>query len=288
MATFRQLPEQSPLSPLATTYAAAVLKFSEIAARDLRCVLDVKYADGPSHCLDIFFPDEIHDALPVYICIHGGNWSHGYKEFMSFGAIPATRAGAIFVSIDYRLSGEAKFPAALTDCLTAIAWVRQNISLFGGDPSRLFLGGHSVGANLAALAVLRRDLHSQYGLDAEHFKGCCAFAGIYDLRAANVGQLGNTRAAIAAYLEKEDDAVQASPICHVSGNQVPFLVSWGESDYPVVKTQSPSFADALAKTGTQIEAMELPGMDHFSMHMDQVRGGNAINQKLAQWFGVRG
>ncbi len=284
MATFRTLPEQPPLTPPANTYASVALRLSEIAARDLRCVLDIKYAENPAHRLDIYIPNETHGPAPVYICIHGGNWSHGYKEFMSFGAVPVTHAGAIFVAIDYRLSGEAKFPAALNDCLTAIAWTRQNISIFGGDPSRLLLGGHSAGANLAALAVLRRDLHAQYGLETAHFKGCCTYSGIYDLRADHVGNQGNTRAAIDAYLEKEEHAIDASPICCISGNEVPFFVTWGGNDYSVVKTQSPLFVEALSSAGVQVEAMELPGMDHFSIHLDHIRYDNDTNQKLAQWF----
>lgn len=288
MTIFRNLPYQSPLYPQATTYVATALQLSKVAAKDLRCVLDIKYSDGPSHCLDIFLPDEIHNTAPVYICIHGGNWSHGFKEFMSFGATHVTQAGAIFVSIDYRLSGEAKFPAALTDCLNAISWVKQHIALFGGDSSRIFLGGHSAGANLAALSVLRRDLHPHYGLDAKDFKGCCAFAGIYDLRLTEAVEIGNTRTAVNAYLEQAESAIDASPTCHTSGNQVPFLITWGESDYPLVKAQSQSFADALIRDGTKTETIELPGMDHFSIHVDQVRRDNVLNKKLAQWFATTG
>jgi acetyl esterase/lipase len=95
-------------------------------------------------------------ALPVLVYLHGGGWvilspdSHAKlaKQF-------AIGAGAIVVSIDYRLAPENPYPAALDDCVAAFRWVRENAASLGGDPARVSLGGDSAGGSLAATTTLR-------------------------------------------------------------------------------------------------------------------------------------
>lgn len=118
---------------------------------------DVPYRPGPNpaHRLDVVRPRSPHpEALPVVLYLHGGGFRILSKEthWMMAGSF-ATRGYLVF-NANYRLSGEAPYPAAVEDAVAALEWVLDNAARFGGDPGRLVLAGESAGANLVtALTV---------------------------------------------------------------------------------------------------------------------------------------
>nr|WP_257022521.1 alpha/beta hydrolase [Pigmentiphaga litoralis] len=191
-----------------------------------------------------------------------------------------TRRGAIFVAIDYRLSGIEKFPAALDDCLAAVAWTKQNIAHYGGDPNQIFIGGHSAGGNLAALVTLRSDRHVFFGLEPGDIKACFPFSGIYDLRHSSRYAENPSIGSIDAWLTSQDDAHAASPICHTKNNVTPFFVSWSQYDAPLMLAQALPFVAALVETGTSVKSHVFPAFDHFHIHLDQIRDANYFNDVL--------
>jgi acetyl esterase/lipase len=102
---------------------------------------------------------ESENALPVVVYFHGGGWVIGSAEV--YDAAPRTlarEAGAIVISVDYRLAPEHPFPAAWDDALASWTWAVDNATLLGGDPTRMALAGESAGGNLAlSTAVAARD-----------------------------------------------------------------------------------------------------------------------------------
>ena len=139
--------ETSAMIPFLTQGAPDVAREEEILipgpAGDIRALLFAPdYATG--------------EALPVLVYLHGGGWvllspdSHARltKQF-------AVGAGAIVVSVDYRLAPENPYPAPLDDCVAAFRWVREKAASLGGDPARVSVGGDSAGGNLAAATTLR-------------------------------------------------------------------------------------------------------------------------------------
>jgi len=94
------------------------------------------------------------DALPILVWLHGGGWVIGDVEtYDALARALANRAGAVVVSVDYRLAPEDPYPAGLEDCIAAVRWVADNAAELGGDPDRIALGGDSAGGNLTAVVA---------------------------------------------------------------------------------------------------------------------------------------
>jgi acetyl esterase len=94
--------------------------------------------------------------LPIVVVFHGGGWVIGsLEQYDGTARQLANASGAIVVSVEYRLSPEHPFPAPVDDCWRALQWVAARAGDFGGDPSRIAIGGDSAGGNLAAVCALR-------------------------------------------------------------------------------------------------------------------------------------
>ncbi|QDV24795.1 Arylsulfatase [Aureliella helgolandensis] len=115
--------------------------------------LDVTYARYGERTLemDLYRPKGIWGDLPAIVCIHGGGWQKGSKINHRKVAQALAAQGFVAVSISYRLSGEAQFPAQIQDCKAAVRFLRANANRFGIDSERIGAIGHSAGGHLAAL-----------------------------------------------------------------------------------------------------------------------------------------
>lgn len=122
--------------------------------------LDIAYATA-SHAqqLDIYLPDEGDGPFPVIINIHGGGWIGGDKSFAQVSSmLEGLKQGYSVVAINYRLSGEAIWPAQINDCKAAIRWVRANADKYKLDPGRIAVWGSSAGGHLSALVGTSGDV----------------------------------------------------------------------------------------------------------------------------------
>lgn len=109
--------------------------------------------NGPIRCR-FYFP-HVEDILPVFVFFHGGGWAIGtLEDYDCFCQQICHQTSSIVVSIDYHLAPQYKFPKPLEDCYTATQWIAENIHQFGGDCTRLAIGGDSAGGNLAAAVAL--------------------------------------------------------------------------------------------------------------------------------------
>lgn len=95
---------------------------------------------------DVFVPKDLRKKSPAILIVHGGGWRSGSKAMNVPMAIKLAELGYIVVSIEYRLSNEAKYPAAVYDAKAAIRWMRQNAKQFKIDNSRIAVAGYSAGA----------------------------------------------------------------------------------------------------------------------------------------------
>lgn len=111
---------------------------------------DTPFGDRKLHA-DVFVPKGGRKKFPAVLIVHGGGWRSGNKSMNVPMAIRLAESGYVVVSIEYRLSNEAKYPAAVYDAKAAIRWMRQNAKRFKIDKSRIAVAGYSAGGQLAAL-----------------------------------------------------------------------------------------------------------------------------------------
>ncbi len=135
------------------------------------------------HVLDIYTPENPADKrLPVMFWIHGGGWQVGDKSDVALKPKVLTERGFVFVSTNYRLLPEVKMEELIGDVAESLGWVHKNITKYGGDPTRIFVGGHSAGAQLAALICIDDRYLKKEGVSFKVLKGCVPVDGdTYDI-----------------------------------------------------------------------------------------------------------
>lgn len=146
---------------------------------------DVPYVENghARHVLDIYTPEKpAGKRLPVVFWIHGGGWRVGDKSHVALKPKALTDRGFVFVSTNYRLLPEVKMDALTDDVAKSLAWVHKNIAKYGGDPNQIFVGGHSAGAQLAALLCTDDRYLKNEGVPFDVLKGCVPVDGdTYDI-----------------------------------------------------------------------------------------------------------
>jgi len=148
-------------------------------------LLDVAYAsnDDPKQRLDIYFPQKAARKHPVSIFLHGGGFREGDKDDYGFLAFPFSLSGIITIVGSYRWAPSSHYPAQVEDTRNILSWVYNNIQRYGGDPDRIYIGGHSAGAILSASVSVDSSWTKQYEtLPRDVVKGLFAISGLYDLR----------------------------------------------------------------------------------------------------------
>jgi arylformamidase len=256
------------IHPDGNRYVERIMRLGRLAQQKTPCVLDQSYGSDYWQRLDVYLPTTTsQSSLPVFCFLPGGAWINGCKEWLAFMAPVLTSVPAVFVALSYRHAPAAKFPAQLEDTVDGLAWVHRNIVRWGGDRQRIFLGGHSAGGHLAALATLRRDVLAARGLPSDVIRACLPISAPYNLASDDPVR----RQKVAALLEHPEDVTAASPISHVDGNRVPFTIAYGTEDLPELVPQAQHMIAALRNAGTPVEPLVLEGRNHFNTHEDCTR-----------------
>ncbi|MDP7034650.1 MAG: alpha/beta hydrolase [Planctomycetota bacterium] len=223
--------------------------------------------------MDLLIPEKAQKPLRFLVFVHGGGWRSGNRQSFRRQAYRMVSKGYGAALIEYRLSGEATFPAAIHDCKAAVRWLRAHAEELGIDSGRIAAVGGSAGGHLAAFlgttAHLKRfegeggcasfssQVHAVVAfnpaLDFEDFAWRC---DVQKYKNSLIPFLGGS------YLDNPKIWIDASPITHVSSRSAPFLILHGTSDPVVPYRQSVSMTEALRRAGVEVELFSAEGQGH--------------------------
>lgn len=247
-------PAQEPLSTLGASYQQRILALGEGQAG-----VDADYGPDPYQSLTVFRPMRPNGEVLVFF--HGGGWTNGYKEWMFFMAPTFMAQGITFVSAGYRLAPQHVFPAGFDDCADAVAWVFRHIAQQGGDPARVFVGGHSAGAHYAALLAVSESWRTARELPAQLLRGCLPVSGVYRF-GADSGIAVRPR--FLGPIEDGRAEIDAAPLARLRPAVCPpFLLSTGSRDFKHLIAQADQMITALRTSGVAVQVEVLEDCDHF-------------------------
>lgn len=281
----------------------ALMVAAPVFAGPVEMIKNVSYYDGTDrdayrHRLDIYLPQGVQ-KFPTVIFVHGGAWTMGSKD--GFLALPGHKAsdhgkffaekGIAAVQVNYRLSPKVLHPEHITDVARAIAWVRRNITRYGGDADNIYLMGHSAGAHLVALAATDPKYLQAEGMTPQMIRGVIGVSGVYVLdpslvAAGPVMKEPNTPMTMLKSIFGTDPAVyvSASPIAHVESGLPPFLVAYANRDIPTLPAQAVAFQEALEKKGVPAKYLLVPERDHQTVLKKSLEEGDPLGEAILKFI----
>ena len=257
---FEDYPPQEQSSPAAAAYRSACIE------RSLGVPFVERSFGGDPHQSVAIYPASKKGG-PLFAFVHGGGWTGGYKETMAFMAPEFCKAGITFASLGYRLAPEFLFPTGVEDCAVGLKLLFGLAGEFGYDKDRIFVGGHSAGGHYAALLAVRDDWQAPLGLPTDVIKGCLPISGVY--RFGEGSGLSMRPRFLGPEGSGSDQA--ASPILHIRRTP-PFLIAYGEKDFPHLRVQAQEMVASLQTAGGAVETILMPDRDHFTASL---AGGEA-------------
>jgi arylformamidase len=241
---------------------------------------DIPYAEPAveRQVLDIFAPKDAKN-LPVVFWIHGGGWQTGDKSDVNVKPQAFMDRGFVFVSTNYRLLPHVDMGTLVRDVAKSLGWVHQHISDYGGDPGRIFIMGHSAGAQLAALLCTDERYLKAEGVSFSALRGCVPVDGdTYDIPA--IIELAETRwrlhgqsPAKFGHRQKfgNDPALhkEYSAVTHVAKGKgiPPFLIMY-VSSHPDTSAQANWLGDTLKKSDVPVRMFGGRDTNHSKLNDD--------------------
>lgn len=259
----------------------------------VKVVRDLEYAKvgDKKLLLDLYLPEKADGPFPVIVGIHGGDWATGSKAGGQ-GNWLAQHGYAVAV-INYRLSGEAIFPAQIEDRKAAVRWLRANAKKYNLDPDRFGAIGHSAGGHLVSLLATTGDVKEfEKGENLEfssRIQAACPISGPTDFlqmdaHAPKGAKLKHdapnspeARLIGGPIQENKDKVARANPITYVSKDDPPFLIVHGDQDATVPAHQAELLNEALKKAGVETKLLLVKGAGHAV-------GGREVNEAIITFF----
>ncbi len=243
---------------------------------------NVPYAEAghERQILDIYTPEKAGDQnRPVMFWIHGGGWETGDKSDVGLKPKVLTERGFVFVSTNYRLLPDVEMDVLIRDVAKALGWVHRNISRYGGDPKRIFVGGHSAGAQLAALLCTDDRYLKDESVSFDVLRGCVPVDGdTYDIpkiimtaehRQALYGGKMYTFGHRQKFGNDPEKHVDYSAVTHVAKDKgiPPFLLLYFPGN-PDTRAQAGALEAALNGAGIPVKTFGKQDSNHSRLNDD--------------------
>lgn len=270
-----------------------MLLTSGAAAQNLQT--NIPYDDEHERqVLDIYSPDGA-TRLPVMFWIHGGGWQTGDKSDVALKPKVLTEQGFVFVSTNYRLLPDVTMDVLIRDVAKSLAWVHKNVAKHGGDPKRIFVGGHSAGAQLAALICTDDRYLKTEGVSFDVLKGCVPVDGdTYDIpriistaehRQALYGGKMYTFGHRQKFGNDPEKHVDFSAVTHVARDKgIPsFLILYFPGN-PDTRAQALLLEDVLKGSGIPATAYGKRDSNHSRLNNDLGQPDDPATQQLLKFL----
>jgi acetyl esterase/lipase len=261
----------------------------------IRTFKDIPYRDkgAPGYdtlrnALDIYAPEKARNAK-VFVFIHGGSWTSGSKDIYSFIGKRMARKGVVCVIINYRLSPGATYDQILGDCQEAVGWTYKNIESYGGDRHRIFLSGHSAGAQLAAAMVFIAEAPVNEYLRKTHQAAQPPVRGVILNDAFGLDlhwYLFNYRDAdfYTLFSENPETWKKYSPVHSLVKQDIPFQVFYGGWTYGSIEQGSLLFHQRMKELGAHSELYKIPRRRHAWMVVQLALPWNRMYRKMLKFM----
>lgn len=219
-----------------------------------------RFAYGPTEieALDLYRADRPN--APIFVFIHGGHWLAGAAKDFGYPAEMFVNAGAHYIALDFisvkEAAGDLGVMAA--QVRSGIAWVYKNAVSFGGDPERVYVGGHSSGGHLCGVALVT-DWPKEFGLPDNAVKGWLCMSGMYEMAPVRL----SWRRTYVNFTDAVVDAMSSQR--HIDKLFAPVIVTYGTFETPEFQRQSREFAAAVQAAGKPAQLIEAPNYAHVEM-----------------------
>ncbi len=249
---------------------------SDLVRKRLKCRLDVAYGRGPDQRLDVYLTER--PRAPILAFIHGGGWRGSNKRERAFPAFAFTRAGAVFISIEYPLAPGVTLDEMVRQVRESIVWIHRSAEGLGGDPGRIHLAGNSAGGHLGALLLAAR--WREHGLPDDPIAGACLISGVFDMRPICFTSYNE------ALRLDEERAAALSPLLHLPKRGCPLIVAVGRDETAEFVRQSVEFFEVWIERGFHGELMVMPGLHHFSIIGELANPASPLFQAILNQMGL--
>lgn len=229
-----------------------------------RVEADLAYGSDPRQKLGLYVPEGISGSAPVILFFYGGSWQSGQKsDYRAFGQTFASK-GFIVAVADYRVYPQVRFPAFVEDGALAVKYLRDEVKSRGGDPSRLFVAGHSAGAHIAVMLASDPVYLRKAGGDFGWLRGAIGIAGPYDILPFRDKTLIDIFGGA--------NRPETQPITHIDGRRPPMLLVTGDDDNTVSPLNTARMSERLRAVGSPVSVKVYPGVGHVGIILSLMPG----------------
>lgn len=236
--------------------------------------------------LDVYAPPE-GKGHPVVVWIHGGGWRKGDKGSVQKKPQAFVDKGFVFVSTNYRFVPNVTVKEMTADIARAIRWAHDHAKEHGGDPSSIFVMGHSAGAHLAALVCTDDRYLKAEGLSLSIIKGCVPVdVSVYDIpRRVKDGGAVPSATFKEVFGDTEESQRDLSPVTHVAkGKNIPAFLILHVADRAETRAQSNWLADKLKEAGVSAKVVAAEGKNHGTINADLGLPDDKPTQELFEFL----
>ncbi len=225
------------------------------ARRKLDCALDVRFGPTVDETIDVFPARE--PGAPLMVFIHGGYWFVCTSKDYSFVANGLVGHGITVVVANYSLCPGVTISEITRQSRAVMAWLHREAPNFNGDPSRIFVAGHSAGGQQVGMLAATDWVHD-YGLPSDVMKGGIPISGVFDLHPLCYSYLQPR------LLLTHEVILRQSPYLNIPQSGPPLLVSFGADETAEFQRQSTDYLEAWRANGQRGELLVQEGKHHFS------------------------